>query len=103
MKVRTGFVSNSSSSSFCIFGTPISSAEYEEYDERYKELQDAGLEICSGYEEFEAVIGIDPGNIEDDKTLGEARQEVAAKIAKFTGDKCDPSYVNFCTDGGYGG
>ena len=39
MKFRTGFVSNSSSSSFCIYGCYLSSEEFEEKTKKYlKEL-----------------------------------------------------------------
>ena len=57
MKIRNGFVSNSSTSSFCIFGTTIDKSEIYN-DETFKELvkrefEDDEFDEDSGYEGLE--------------------------------------------------
>ncbi len=94
MKVRTGFVSNSSSSSFCIYGAYFDSleemAEALGLDEVPKNTWDAdtkGLSIwdISDYASSpEIFVGRQWSSIRDDETGAEFKRSVEEK---FTGAK----------------
>lgn len=53
MKIRTGFVSNSSTSSFCIYGSSISFDVLANYMKENKLLPEEDLEIIEGYAPYE--------------------------------------------------
>lgn len=100
MKLRYGFVSNSSSQSFLIWGIqvddlkelPAFASETEddddEYGDRYDEadrvLAKLGLEMhspdCSGY-----YIGASWAKVKDNETGAQFKERVKALIAKATG------------------
>ena len=85
MKVRYGFVSNSSSTSFCIYGTSIGRSKADELDGNSKEL-----EICYGnpdYEDAPAYIGVSWKRIRDDETGAQFKARVEAEIKKILGDE----------------
>jgi hypothetical protein len=99
MKIRNGFVSNSSSSSFCIVGvstrfdvddadevikelTPEAAAKFEENEHDFYDLvDDYGLVYACG-DETGDVIGADIDYLKDDVTLGDYKKEVASNLAK---------------------
>ena len=99
MKRRSCFVSNSSSSSFCILGMPIDREEFELIENSVlKEKHDYGYGIEDYYEQV--VVGISPYGISDDETLGEVKTRVAEKLKKV-GIK-NPE-IGWHTDGGFDG
>jgi hypothetical protein len=125
MKIRTGFVSNSSSSSFVILGVPVSlppncseadttvkdvlvdydwSKFTEEFKSAYNDtegdlyytLDKFGLEsYCDGYEE--EYIGQWPDFSKDNVTVGDMKKEVEEKL------KCIFNEVNYSDIGLYHG
>lgn len=116
MKIRTGFVSNSSSSSFCCYGAAL------DYDEYKKLLEDNGYEIyddeeflhdnevnLSTYGRFDECypiyLGLSPQKIQDNETGAEFKQRVKKEVKEF----CEkfgienPKHVDWASDGWYNG
>jgi hypothetical protein len=106
MKIRNGFVSNSSSSSFCLFGvylddddldkvleiTPeirnkLDSDDYDTFDyitdKMDKIFVHSGLSIEYIWEDHSAFIGGDPTEIGDDETGRQFKDRVTATLRKF--------------------
>jgi len=110
MKIRTGLVSNSSSSSFCIVGTAFYAQEIAEaagYDidkdhmsygrwdkHNNKRSRYSALEFV-GYDEIE-YVGIDAeSRIREDKTLTEMKQEFIQLVDSLFGIKVPPKRIDF--------
>lgn len=106
MKVRTGFVSNSSSSSFAIWGASFDTDELleviknqltEEQYEMIKEQDEAlenvwsvnGLEMYEDYEGQRVYIGRSWSDIDDDQTGKQFKNYVQKKIEKAIGEKIE--------------
>lgn len=80
-KTRFGFVSNSSSSSFLIYGTNISNSDLEKIEESgfdIDRLEDVGLDIHRM--DYETYIGRSWDNIGDDETGRQFKESVQEKI-----------------------
>ena len=114
MKTRNGFVSNSSTTSFCIYGVCIDLDDIREevrknfniksddgdvdYDEDYDEYQydnviedmaeKDGLECHSPYHDSTKYIGISWASIKDDETGREFKQRIEDTVKKFTDVEC---------------
>lgn len=80
MKIRQGFVSNSSTTSFCIYGAGISHEQEEDAEE-------LGL-IVERDEYGDLYAGLYWFNIGDDETGGEFKIKIREKISKLTDKKC---------------
>lgn len=90
MKTRSGFVSNSSSSSFIVFGAYISDKEQEKIDT--DKMEELGYELnCSedGYS-----IGCDPSEMKDEETLLQFKTRIAEEMSQL-GIKVAPSKLRF--------
>lgn len=104
MKIRTGFVSNSSSSSFCIFGICVSSVrellatneklkgkvtladdeddEYSSYEIADQIAEAIDMETFCPYEGY-VYIGRSWRGIKDDETGAQFKQSVIDKLKEF--------------------
>lgn len=106
MKIRNGFVSNSSSSSFCIYGVAMETEEVIEKiqesltQEEKDQLEEEGdymiTEIIedkadlSVYESEGSIwIGREWSSIKDDETGAQFKANVKAEIEKFLGPGMD--------------
>jgi hypothetical protein len=101
MKIRSGFVSNSSSSSFCILGKTVTS---EEYDRAYTVRAKSQILTTKNSISYEGehYAGACPEKMKDDETLAQFKQRIVeelhtANIAATT------SELDWITDGGYNG
>lgn len=109
MKIRSGFVSNSSSSSFCIYGVYMDTDELVEKmknagnlsEEELEQLDDEGswyiqellygkMDNLSIYEsEGDCWIGRDFTTIGDDETGKQFKESVEQNMEKLLGEKVD--------------
>ena len=85
MKVRQGFVSNSSSSSFLIFGSYIPIPNDVEYaEDYYAKFEEAGL---SAYEDEGSVyVGLSWDKVGDDETGKQFKERVKRLITSVQPD-----------------
>ena len=98
MKIRIGFVSNSSSTSFCIYGCYIDEHEIKKIAEllscsphAYIIADQLGLEYHQAFEDgYSYVIGISPKNIKDDETGAQFKKRVQDKLKEIDPNiQCD--------------
>jgi hypothetical protein len=105
MKIRTGFVSNSSSSSFCIYGCCFETSEIEEIlKEKYSDksedeisdmiCEDLGseemfknLDVITDYECGNVWIGRSWSKITDDETGRQFKESITSKLKEIFDDK----------------
>lgn len=97
MKIRQGFVSNSSTTSFCIYGTRMSAPydeEREEQDEYYDSCEEmwetcekAGLECHSAPWDSDFYVGLPWDSIRDDETGAQFKARVETKLFECFGVK----------------
>ena len=100
MKIRTGFVSNSSSSSFCIYGAKLSKELIKKIEETNKEF-DCIWEIFEHEKMFYGVecnysqvcVGLRYDKIGDDETGKEFKERVAKRIEEVVGEKVKCEYI----------
>jgi hypothetical protein len=100
MKIRNGFVSNSSTSSFCLFGICVDREEALKVaklldptmessdDDRYEAGEIVGdklnLECSTGpYDDGNLYIGRAPETLKDDETGAQFKQSVKDKLIKY--------------------
>lgn len=114
MKIRTGFVSNSSSSSFCIYGMAVNSREQvmETYRELFKGKEDEEMDEDDGmYEICEAItdeipmtyyvdsdsdiyyFGRSYSSGGDSETFGDFKKSIDADMKKAFGDSASCSHI----------
>ena len=91
MKIRSGFVSNSSSSSFCVVGVPL------EYDDIKKIEELKNMDLCDlsdysgeydfivefGYDNEAGLMGIDMHDMKDNDTLKSMKERCWNKIKEL--------------------
>lgn len=102
MKIRQGFVSNSSSSSFCLLGVNLREGVSDEvYDKVYKS---DFLEIEEGLEDLEGVvIGISPNRMLEHKdiTVRMVLNDVVFEINKCLDTPVTIDDIKVYSDQGY--
>ena len=89
MKIRNGFVSNSSSSSFCIYGIPLWVSN-DEFDELYHKIEEDEVASSNQVRVFftecgNYAIGRSYQTIRDNETGGEFRTKTKKIIEDFMG------------------
>ena len=105
MRIRVGFVSNSSSSSFCAYGLRIDN--FAEYNDEGKLLQDLHKLLegtCLDYmtgEDDELYVGRAPSTIGDNETGKEFKQKAKQDILKCFPD-VKPKDINWICETVYG-
>jgi hypothetical protein len=97
MKLRQGFVSNSSSTSFSIYGGVISDKDIED---KYGLINELKLVYHQEYQEAHTfVVGRDTADVGDNETGAQFREDVRQKLSKIMPDpKC-----GYYADGWYDG
>lgn len=101
MKIRIGFISNSSSTSFCILGIYIGDNKEEEGLILTKNNE---LHIKYGCMEGDdsIYVGLPPDTMKEDETLCQFRERVVNQL-KEKDSKYKNVKLNWITDGGYNG
>ena len=100
MKTRIGFVSNSSSTSFCIMGLLVS--ETGEYDAAETIAEGTELEVHYGCNEGDdsVYVGLSPDSMKETETLQDFKNRVISALKAKNHPNTD---VYWITDGGYNG
>lgn len=114
MKIRLGFVSNSSSSSFCMLG--LTQTELENYLPSMEENEEFSIsdyienklekypEISTkdGIADFyeETIIGFEVYNLDKDKTINQSKKELKNKLDEIFDTDINIDDIGFCVDGG---
>jgi hypothetical protein len=88
MKIRQGFVSNSSTTSFCIMGVAIDHPDFPE-DHKYHEwdfyevCEKNDLECYSMEYRSDYFVGLAPQNMKDDETVRDLKNRVLKNMEKI--------------------
>jgi len=85
MKIRSSFVSNSSSSSFLIYGTFIEDYKFDELNVKESDLKKSGLEVISTPGDDDKYIGLSWDATEDNETRLEFKDRVKNLIISSLG------------------
>ena len=98
MKIRHGFVSNSSSTSFCIYGTRIANKSFD----FTSKLDKLGLDYHEADQSGDDLyVGGSLTKCRDDQTMGDFKKEVVKKLKKIL--KTDDFKCDTLQDGWYNG
>ena len=115
MKIRNGFVSNSSTTSFCIYGMELEDSHIEAIEKKYAGHERAkefyadedsfdfdeflwcmrnedslkGLDSHTHYEAGMTWVGCSLTTIKDDQTMGEFKEKVRSLISALFGREVD--------------
>lgn len=97
MKIRQGFVSNSSTTSFTIYGCEVERSEDDEDDmdsDSFVEKASAfGLECYNDYDQERFYVGLSPTEIGDDETGRLFKKRAEGKIEEFLGKETECHFI----------
>jgi hypothetical protein len=106
MKIRNGFVSNSSSSSFCIYGTYVDNKETIDHidDEPLaSDIKKHNLELYCGPWDNGLYVGKSLTSIPDNQTMGDFKKEVSKDLLEVFGENAPIERHSFCEEAWYEG
>ena len=104
MKIRSGFVSNSSSSSFCLLGVYIAGEDKEAQKLFHERIGETELELeyaCNEWDDS-ITVGLPPYKMQEDETLRQFKERVVTELKKIDADDWVKE-ISWHTDGGYNG
>ena len=99
MKIRNGFVSNSSSSSFLIYGIQATCPEDEEVYDFTERAEKAGLN--SYIVDSEPYLGLEWDQVQDDETGAQFKERVKKMLTDFFGE--EPEKIGTLSEAWYDG
>jgi hypothetical protein len=99
MKIRSGFISNSSSSSFCILGKTITNDDYDKVDSVASKILSTHIALSGGDDRY---VGASPERMKDDETLAQFKQRIVTEL-KTVDISATTAELEWITDGGYNG
>lgn len=104
MKIRTGFVSNSSSSSFCILGIESNNEKLNLSENEILELDNTDLihEYGIGDGNESEYMGMNPEQMKDEETLLQFKQRIVDEFKKIDVN-VEVTELLWHTEGGYDG
>ena len=103
MKIRTGFVSNSSSSSFVAWGVSIDKIQIPDGVDEWDYFEENGFTLGGQEQDF---VGLTVRTIENDYSylkVGEIRGFVATKLNQAFGTHFSANEIAFDQEGWYNG
>jgi len=102
MKIRSGFVSNSSSSSFCIMGVVSDNETIDKLESKWEEMNKLGLTTQSGISEYyeEVLLGASVSRLREDETPAQFKQRIVAGF-KTLDVEIKVEDLSWCVDGGH--
>ena len=101
MKIRMGFVSNSSTSSFCLYGICVDREKFIEITKQIAPELTRQIDIDAGeaveivgdklnlqyslgpYDDDMAYIGLGPEDMKDDETVAQFKESVKSRLEKY--------------------
>lgn len=100
MKIRAGFVSNSSSSSFCILGVVASGVINSDikWDLPKGFVSEYGISDYDG-----ELIGMNPESLDENMTIKQTKEYIAKTLSESYGVEVKPEEIHWHMDGGYDG
>ena len=99
MKIRKGYVSNSSSSSFCVLGI-YKPEDYDEYELTGGGLINYHYGIDNYYKQI--ILGASPESMKEDETLHDFKTRICEMFSK-NGIEVKVEDLQWFLDGGYDG
>jgi len=114
MKIRNGFVSNSSSSSFLIYGICMSANDLESFEKMAEKMEEDGeyvdieeilnneLTAYSPYDD-NYYIGLSPDKCRDDQTMGDFKKSIEDTLVKHFGERIRQWKMDFFSEAWYDG